>query len=85
MVDGLEVSNNIKVLPTLITSDLTMNYHDGSMFNATVLDDHGHPLANQTVRFNVHGVIYSKITGDNGVASLTINLNQGQYIITSME
>ncbi len=83
-VDGLEVSNNIKVLPTLITSDLAMNYHDGSTFNATALDGQGNPLANETVKFNVNGVFYNKITGDDGVASLTINLNKGKYIITSM-
>ena len=68
----------------MITSDLAMNYHDGSTFNATVLDGQGNPLANETVKFNVNGVFYNKITGDDGVASLTINLNKGNYIITSI-
>ena len=84
MFEGLEVSNIVKVLPTLITGDLAMSYHDKSKFNATVLDGHGNPLANQTVQFNVNGVIYSKTTGNDGIASLTINLNKGEYIITSM-
>ena len=82
--DGLEVSNVVKVLPTLVTNDLDMKYHDGSTFNATTLDGQGNPLANQTVRFNINGVFYTKITGNDGVASLTINLNKGKYIITSM-
>ena len=61
-----------------------MNYHDGSTFNATVLDSQGNPLANETVKFNVNGKFYSKITGNDGVASLNINLNKGKYIITSI-
>ncbi len=82
--EGLEVSNNVKVLPTLVTKDLTMSYHDGSTFNATVLDGEGNPLANQIVLFNVNGVFYNRTAGNDGVASLNINLNPGEYIITSM-
>ena len=36
--EGCRVSNNINVLPTLITEDLSMNYKDGSKFSTTVLD-----------------------------------------------
>ena len=82
--DGLEVSNNVKILPTLITENLAMSYHDESAFNATTLDGEGNPLANQTVLFNVNGVFYNRTTGNDGVASLTINLNKGNYIITSI-
>ena len=82
--DGLSIGNNIEVLPTLLTSDLSMNYHDGSKFNATVLDGQGKPLAKQTVTFNVNGRLYTKVSNDYGVASLNINLNKGVYIITSM-
>ena len=61
-----------------------MKYHNGSTFNATTLDGQGNPLANQTVRFNINGVFYNRITGDDGVASLNINLNRGKYIVTSI-
>ena len=44
--EGLEVSNNVKVLSTLVTNDLTMSYHDGSTFNTTVLDGEGNRLDN---------------------------------------
>ncbi len=74
MLEGLEISNNVKVLPTLITNDLTMGYRDGSTFNATFLDAHGNPLANQTLRFNVNGVFYNRVSDENGIASLNINL-----------
>ena len=82
--EGCRVSNNIKVLPTLLTHDLSMTYGDGSKFNATVLDGQGKPLANQNLSFNVNGVFYHKTTDENGLASLNINLMKGEYIITSI-
>ena len=84
MYDGLSVGNNVEVLPTLETSDLSMTYGDGSAFQAKTLDDQGNPLANQTVLFNVNGVFYNRTSGDDGIAKLNINLQKGQYIITSM-
>ena len=84
MVDGLDVSNCVKVLPTLITNDLSMTYHDGIKFSAVVLDGEGNPFVNQNVSFNVNGVLYNKVSNNDGVASLNINLNSGKYIITSI-
>ena len=84
IVDGLSIGNNVNVLPTVLANDLDMKFQDGSKFKATILDGQGKPLANQNVTFNVNGVFYSKITDADGVASLTINLNRGEYIITSM-
>ncbi len=81
--EGLDIGNNIVVLPTLVTHDINMTYMDGSKFTAQTLDGQGNPLANQNVSFNVNGVFYHKVTGDDGVASLTINLMSGKYIITS--
>ena len=83
MYEGLAVGNNIVVLPTLVTRDLNMTYGDGSNFTAQTLDGQGKPLVNQNVTFNVNGRLYFKTTGDDGVASLTINLMSGKYIITS--
>ena len=83
MYEGLAVGNNIVVLPTLVTRDLNMSYGDGSNFTAQTLDGQGKPLANQNVTFNINGVFYNKITNDNGVASLTMRLMSGKYIITS--
>ena len=83
MYNGLAVGNNIVVLPTLVTRDLNMTYGDGSNFTAQTLDGQGKPLANQNVTFNINGVFYNKVTDDNGVASLTIRLMSGKYIITS--
>ena len=80
---GLDIGNNIVVLPTLVTHDLNMAYGDGSKFTAQTLDGQGKPLANQNVSFNVNGIFYNEITDDTGIASLNINLMSGKYIITS--
>ena len=83
MYDGLSVGNNVCVLPTLETKDLSMTFQDGSKFQVKTLNDQGRPLANQNITFNVNGVFYHKTTGSDGIASLNINLMKGEYIITS--
>ena len=83
MYEGLSIGNKVTVLPTLKTSDLVMNYRDGSKFLTKTLDGQGKPLANQNITFNIHGVFYNKTTNGDGIASLNINLNKGEYIITS--
>ena len=82
--EGCRVSNNVKVLPTLVTKDLVMKYMDGSSFTAQTLDGQGNPLANQKISFNVNGVFYHRTTDENGMVSLNIRLNPGKYIITSI-
>ena len=80
---GEERANNITVMPTLVTKDLSMKHLDGSNFTALTLDGQGKPLANQNVSFNVNGVFYHKVTNKDGIASLGIRLMSGEYIITS--
>ena len=69
----------------LNSSDLKMYYMDGSMFNVTLLDENNNPLANQEVIFSIDGLTknYTKITNDDGVASLTIRLYYDNYVIKS--
>lgn len=79
----LKVSNNIKVLTTIVSSDLEMNFRDGSAFRITVLDGNGNPYPNQHISFNINGVLYSRTSNSSGIASLNINLPSGRYIITT--
>ena len=76
-------SNNIEVLPTISASDLTMSYKDGSRFCAHVLDDTGNPLTESNVNFNINGVSYTRVSDNEGNAYLNINLEVGNYVITS--
>ena len=81
--NGCMVSNNIKVLPILNATDITMKYRDGTQFKANLVDGQGKPYASQSVTFNINGVLYNRPTDGNGQARLNINLMPGEYIITS--
>jgi hypothetical protein len=80
---GYRVSNNIKVLPILTASDFTKKYGTPNQFVATVVDGQGNPYADQKVEFNINGIFYFRYTDNAGHAKLNINLQPGQYIITS--
>ena len=81
--EGYKVSNNIKVLPTIITRDIRMEYRDGTKFKAYIIDDTGKPAEYEKVTFNINGVFYTRTSDENGIANLNINLRIGTYIITS--
>ena len=49
-----------------------------------MVDGEGNPLANSSVTFNINGVFYTRISDDNGFATLSINLNPGEYIVTAI-
>ncbi|MBR0271687.1 MAG: Ig-like domain repeat protein [Methanobrevibacter sp.] len=80
---GFVVSNNIKVLPTLTAQDLTKTYGTSDQFIANLVDGQGNPLENQTIEFNINGVMYNRTTDSQGNSKLNINLGSGEYIITS--
>ena len=80
---GCLVSNSIKVLPVLNAKDITMKYHDGTKFMATLVDGQGKAYADQSITFNINGVLYNRPTDSTGTSKLNINLMPGEYIITS--
>lgn len=41
-------------------------------------------MVNTKVKFNINGVLYTRETNGEGVAKLNINLNPGEYILTSI-
>lgn len=82
--NGLRASNTINVLPVLSAKDVYMKYHDGTKFEVKLLNGRGNPFAAQKITFNINGVFYERITDENGIARLNINLIAGEYIITSM-
>ncbi len=80
---GCRVSNNITVKPVLFAENLTKKFNTSDQFKAKLLDGQGNPLANTNVTFNIHGVFYTRTTDSEGIARLNINLQPGEYIITS--
>ena len=83
-VTGEQSSAIVTVLPTLIGSDLNMTFQDGSKYECMLVDSQGNPVKGAEVTFNIHGVFYHKITDENGIARLTINLLPCEYIITAI-
>ena len=75
--------NTVTVLPRLITSDLTMKYGDGSKFIVKTLDEKGNSAPGQEVSFNVNGLLYTRTTNSTGEAGISINLQPGEYLMTS--
>ena len=80
--NGLMTSNTITVLPTISGSDVIKYFKNGTQYYAVVLDGNGNPLVGVNVTFNIDGVFYTKVTDENGIAVLNINLRPGSYIIT---
>ena len=80
--NGLMTSNTITVLSTIISEDIVKEYMNDTQYTATILDDNGNPLVGVNVTFNIDGVFYTKVTDENGIAMLSINLRPGSYIIT---
>ena len=81
--DNATVTNNITVLTTLLSSDLTKYFKNASQFQATLLNGTGSPEADVNVTININGVFYKRTTNKNGTANLNINLNPGEYILTA--
>ena len=77
------VSNNITVLPKIIASDLIKKFANSDEFKAKIVDGTGQIVSGANVNFNINGVFYNRTSDESGVASLSINLIPGEYIITS--
>ena len=80
-----KISKNITVTinPTIISKDLVKMYQNATRFYAKFTDSTGKALANTEVKFNIHGVFYTKKTDKDGVADLGIMLRPGSYILTA--
>ncbi len=83
--DGLEMSNTVTVLSTIVADTMVKFKSESKAFEAKILNGQGNPKPNTNVKFNINGIIYTKTTDSNGIARLNINLNPSQYIITVME
>ena len=83
-VTGENAANNITVLAKITdNNDLVKYYRNDSQYYVKVIGDDGNPVgANESVTFNINGVFYKRLTDENGVAKLNINLRPGDYIIT---
>ena len=73
-------------LEECIVIPITQYVHRGSTgygYKVKLINSYGVPIANRTITINANGVTYYRTTNSNGVASLNINLPEGNYLITS--
>ena len=80
-----KISKNVTVTinPTVISEDLVKMYQNDTRFYVKFTDSTGKVLTKTTVKFNIHGVFYTKKTDKDGVADLGIMLRPGEYILTA--
>ena len=80
-----KISKNITVTinSSIIADDLVKMYQNATRFYAKFMGSDGKVLANTQVKFNIHGVFYTKTTNNDGVADLGIMLRPGTYILTA--
>ena len=77
-------SNMIKVISLIESDDLTKYFRNASQFVVRIHSaDGGYVGAGEEVKFNINGVIYTRLTNATGHAKLNINLYQGNYTITT--
>ena len=79
---SFNVTNSIKVLSTIEGDNIVKYFRNGTQYYATILDAQGNPLVNTNVSLNINGIFYVRTTDANGIATLDINLNPNDYIIT---
>ena len=65
------------------TKDLTMNEEDTGEFKVKIIDYHGKTSSNKNVTLKVNGKTYIEKTDETGQITLPINLDGGEYTITT--
>ena len=81
--DKSTANATVTVKSTILGNDTTLYFLNGTKYVAKFLDSDGKALTNTTVKFNINGVFYTRVTDENGMASLNIRLDPNSYIITA--
>ena len=76
------LSKKVKVLSSVVGSDLTTFYNSAYKYKVTFWKDAA-ALANTKVTFKLNGKTYTAKTDKNGVASIKVNLYPGKYSVTA--
>ena len=69
---------------TIAGTNLVKFYGDNTPYTVKLQDGGGKLISGANIYFTINGVTYDCTTDNNGVASLSINLKEGSYPITSV-
>lgn len=81
--NALSVSTNVTVNPTVEGLNITKIFRNATQYYAIFSDAQGNLLKNTSVKFNINGVFYTRVTNEYGIARLNINLIPGEYVLTA--
>lgn len=76
-------TNSLTIKSLIVTKNLVMNEGDGSKFNVKILDNNGKISPGKQVTLKLNGKTYKKTTNKNGEINLPIDLEYGNYTITT--
>ena len=79
MVVNGTITVNKNTRTTLIMDDVVKYFGGSQKLIAKLVDGFGNPIVNATVYFTINGVVYARITDENGTASIAIRLLPGEY------
>ena len=81
--DKATANATVTIKNTVFGNDTTLYFCNGTKYVAKFLDSNGKALSNTTVKFNINGVFYTRVTDENGTAGLGIRLDPKSYVITA--
>ena len=74
----ISIEENISI----IAEDLIKYYHGAERFTVKVVGGKGNPISGAEVKIFLNGMTYTRVTDENGLASVGVNLESGEYIAT---
>ena len=75
----LNISVKMKNDSNLIVNDLTKYYNDKNGLKIKLTDENNKPLANKTIKIQISGQNYNKVTDSKGEINLDVKLRPGTY------
>jgi len=73
------VDSDSKVI--LNASDVIKYYGGSQRLSVTMSDNAGNPISGETIIILINGVKYNRTTDSEGLASIALNLNRGDYAV----
>ena len=65
----------------IIANNLITFYNGGKEYGITLIDINQNPISEMDILFKINGRTFKKVTNDEGIASISISLPVGEYVI----